>query len=77
MRKAFSTVIPFSSLQAWPEGWLEPTSEGTESLLTPDLCGGLVSFQLLQGSHSAAGLQAAYPGGTQCLIAVLEATVSN
>ena len=56
MRKAFSTVIPFSSLQAWPEGWLEPTSPDMQSLLAPKPCGGLVSFQLLQGSRTAAGL---------------------
>lgn len=31
-RKAFSTVIAFSSPQAWPRGWLEPPSWGTRSL---------------------------------------------
>lgn len=56
MWKAVSTVISFSSLQAWPEGRLEPTSQGTQSLLAPKPCSGLVSFQLLQGSHTAARL---------------------
>jgi len=77
MRRAFGTVTPFSSLQAWPEGWLEPTSRGTQSLLAPKPCGALASFQLLQGSRTTAGLRAAYPGGAQRLVAVLEAMVSN
>lgn len=56
MRKAFSVVIPFSSLQAWPEGRLEPTYQGMQSLLAPKPCSALMSFQRLQGSRTAARL---------------------
>lgn len=60
-RKAFSTVIAFSSPQAWPQGWLEPPSRGTRSLR---------ALRWL-------GEQGCSPRSTQCLLALLGATVSN